>query len=611
MSFFQELKRRNVFKVGVAYIVIAWLVMQVADVILNNISAPGWVFQVFLLFLVVGFLFALFFAWAFELTPEGLKRESEVEGSQSMTVQTGRKLDFAIIGIMALALAWFAYDKVVMSAKRESSLIESTRQAAAQLDEKVESAHSIAVLPFVNISNDPDNEYFSDGISEELLNVLVKVRGLRVPSRTSSFAFKDEEKTLSEIAEVLEVAHVLEGSVRKAGNRVRVTAQLIDVSTDTHLWSGTYERELTDIFAIQDEIANSIVSALTQKIGEQPGPVNFEAPTDNIEAYQFYLRGRHLWWTRYGDAVPRSIESLKRAVETDPGFARAWSGLAAAYKVISTYTDFPIREASLLAMEAANRALALDSEIAEAQAVVAQVLADQRRFIEAAAAFQKAVELDDTDVLSHAWYGVFLSTVGYLREARDSFELVLDLDPINGLAQGHLATLNEFLGNRNEAIRYSGLAERSGMQFGTMVRYDIAIQEGRYDEAFAIVKDFLAAYGSVNPCLDVLKEAMKRDALREVAIECIDGRPLFNSGADWYLPEYDLQLVGRTIRILESQETASFNTALQWVWGPRGQFVRQSVEFRDYAERIGLVELWAGRGWPDLCRQRDNGFVCD
>jgi hypothetical protein len=149
------------------------------------------------------------------------------------------------------------------------------------------------------------------------------------------------------------------------------------------------------------------------------------------------------------------------------------------------------------------------------------------------------------------------------------------------------------------------------MQFGTMVRYDIAIREGRYDEAFAIVKDFLAAYGSVNPCLDVLKEAMKRDALREVAIECIDGRPLFNSGADWYLPEYDLQLVGRTIRILESQETASFNTALQWVWGPRGQFVRQSVEFRDYAERIGLVELWAGRGWPDLCRQRDNGFVCD
>ncbi len=600
---------------GIAYLALAWLLTEVAGTLFPGFGVPDWAFRFVVIVLALSFIPVLIFSWAYEITPEGIKREAEVVRDESITHLTAKRLDTLTISLVIAAFVFIVVDRQWLSQKQSSqtpAVTEPAQPESVAAEAGPGSApNSIAVLPFVNMSNDPDNEYFSDGISEELLNVLVKIPGLRVPSRTSSFAFKGEEKTLSEIAEVLEVEHVLEGSVRKAGNTVRVTAQLIEVSTDTHLWSETYDRELIDIFAIQGEIANSIVSALTDAIGAQLGPANFEAPTEDIEAYQLYLRGRHLWWTRYGDAVPRSVESLKRAVEADPEFARAWSGLAAAYKVISTYTDFPNEMADSLAMEAANRALALDPGIAEAQAVVAQYLADQGRFIEAATAFQKAVELDETDVLSHAWYGLFLSTAGYLDEARVSFELVLDLDPINGLAQGHLAILNEFLGDRSEALRYSYLAERTGMQFGTMVRYDIAIREGRYDEAYAIVRDFLAAYGSVNPCLNILQEALEREEVREAATECIDQRSLFGSGADWYLPEYDLQLVAPTIERLERGGNPTFNAALQWVWGPRGRFIRQSVEFRDFAERTGLVEFWSDRGWPDLCRPMDSSFICD
>ena len=270
MSFFEELKRRNVVRVAIAYGVAAWVLLQVADLVLENIEAPSWVIQAMMLTVFLGFIAAVVIAWAYEMTPEGIKREADVDRSQSVTGDTGRKLDRIIIAFLAVAVVYLVADKLWMTPK--SQLVEPVTTAVTSDKDETSSTsaegpvgdsdhQSIAVLPFVNMSADAENEYFSDGISEELLNVLVKVSSLRVASRTSTFAYKGKEISIGEIARQLQVDHILEGSVRKAGNRVRITAQLIDGRSDRHLWSETYERQLDDIFDIQEEISNAIVDS--------------------------------------------------------------------------------------------------------------------------------------------------------------------------------------------------------------------------------------------------------------------------------------------------------------------------------------------------------------
>ena len=245
---FEELKRRNVFKVGTAYVVLAWLLAQITDVFLEPFGAPDWVIKSILLVLLAGFPLALFFAWAFEMTPEGIKKEKDVDRSQSITNETGQKLNLAIIFILVLALGYFAFDKFALAPERDAELVRATEIAQAEPAQTASAEKSIAVLPFVNMSEDAGNEYFSDGISEEILNSLAKVKELKVAGRTSSFAFKGQNQDLRQIGDALGVNHILEGSVRKAGTTVRITAQLIQVDDGFHLWSDTYDRELTDIF---------------------------------------------------------------------------------------------------------------------------------------------------------------------------------------------------------------------------------------------------------------------------------------------------------------------------------------------------------------------------
>ena len=285
MSFINELKRRNVFRVGVAYVIVAWLLLQVADVVLNNIEAPDWVFQAVLLLVAFGFPFALIFAWAFELTPQGLKKEKDIVPSDSVAHLTGRKLDFAIIGLLAIAVVFLVVDNYVLR-EDPAPLVSDQIEPAIQAEEK-----SIAVLPFVNMSDDPGNEYFADGLSEELLNLLAKIPSLKVIGRTSSFAFKGKNEDLRLIGEALGVTTVLEGSVRKSGERVRVTAQLINVSDGSHIWSDTYDRTLDDIFAIQDDVAAAIIDALQIHVGTNP---TRGRPTDNTEAYALFFQARVL-----------------------------------------------------------------------------------------------------------------------------------------------------------------------------------------------------------------------------------------------------------------------------------------------------------------------------
>ena len=265
MTLFNELKRRNVFRVGIAYVIAAWLIAQVLQLVFESFGTPDWVMKTVLVLLATGLPLVLFLAWAFEMTPEGIKRESEVDRSQSITSQTGRKLNSAITGVLVVALAYFIFDKFVLDASRDAALVEATKQEVSEQPTEVPEVSadmdkSIAVLPFVNISGDQENEYFSDGLTEELLNSLARIKELKVTGRTSSFAFKGKSTDLREIGQTLGVAHILEGSVRKAQNRVRITAQLIKADDGYHMWSDTFDRELDDIFAIQEEIATRVAN---------------------------------------------------------------------------------------------------------------------------------------------------------------------------------------------------------------------------------------------------------------------------------------------------------------------------------------------------------------
>jgi TolB-like protein len=433
LSLFNELKRRNVFKVAIAYIVVAWFVLQVADVVLNNITAPGWVFKVLMLFVAIGFPFAVIFAWAFEMTPEGLKRESEVDRSQSITLVTGKKLNMMITGLLVLALGYFAYDKFVLSAGRDAALVEATTQAVTEapaplVQEPAETEKSIAVLPFADMSPEKDQEYFSDGLSEELLNLLAKIPELRVAARTSSFSLKGKDMQMSEVGEILKVAHVLEGSVRTAGDRIRVTAQLIQAENGYHLWSETYDRTLDDVFAIQDEIATKVVEQLKVTLLGAAPTVKETDP----QAYALILQARHLGRQRTEEALERSNGLYQQALEIAPDYAAAWGGLSKNYVEQAGNGLIPPERGYGLAREAANRALMTDSGYAMAHATLGEIaMIYDNDPVAAALHFEKALALEpaNLDVIIEA--AALVEMLGRNAEAIALLEYAAARDPVN------------------------------------------------------------------------------------------------------------------------------------------------------------------------------------
>ena len=333
MSFLEELKRRNVIRVAIAYGVAAWFVLQLADVVLENIGAPEWVMQTIMLVLAAGLPLVIIFAWAFEMTPEGIKKEKDVDRSQSITNVTGRKLDRMIIGVLTVTVAYLLIDKLVLQDSQPAPT-ETAQSAPVDVEVPVDSGPSVAVLPFVNMSGDKENEYFSDGLTETLLHMLAQLPDLRVAARTSSFAFKGKDTGIAEISELLGVAHILEGSVQKSGNRVRITAQLIRAEDGFHVWSQNYDRTLDDIFAIQDEIANDVASALdTSLLGGSIVIHNVE--TTNVSAYEAYLKGLEQQATYAYANLSKAQSLFKDALAADPQFVDAKLALARNYQLMA------------------------------------------------------------------------------------------------------------------------------------------------------------------------------------------------------------------------------------------------------------------------------------
>jgi len=347
-SLFAELRRRNVFRAGAFYIAATWALAQGISQLGPAIGLPDWTTRWFLVAAVVGFPFWIAFAWFYEFTPEGLKRESEVEPHESITHHTGRKLDFAIIGVMAVAIVLLVTDRFVLH-----------HGVNAQTDVEV-SAQSIAVLPFVDMSQAKDQEYFSDGISEELLNLLAKIQTLHVAARTSSFSFKGKDTPIPDIAKVLHVANVLEGSIRKSGDQVRITAQLIRAADGYHVWSETWDRKLDDIFKIQDEISAKVVEQLkVSLLGAAP-----KARTTDPEAYALYLQARQLGRQFTADAFKQSDALYRKVLAIDSRYAPAWDGLSTNFLNETGQGLLPNKEGFAQAHEAAMKALAIDPDYA-------------------------------------------------------------------------------------------------------------------------------------------------------------------------------------------------------------------------------------------------------
>ena len=442
-EFLQEVKRRNVFRVAIVYIVAGWLTMQVVDVMFPALNIPAWVTSLVAALLLIGFPFAVIFAWAFELTPDGIKREKDIDRSESITSQTGRKLNQTAIIILAIALGFMLVDKFYLSAGHEAPVADIKP--------------SIAVLPFVNMSDDSDNDYFSDGLAEELLNLLAKIPQLHVAGRTSSFQFKGENQDLRLIGEMLNVANVLEGSVRQSGTRLRITAQLINADTGYHLWSETYDRELTDVFAIQDEIASNVVDALRLKLLGEEIPAPFHG-TENVEAYNLYLRALFLADRTTEADFLNAEEALKRAIEIDPNYAQAYALLAEIHQLLVSGWVGDGREDFATGFrqvnEYADAALAIDPDLAEALIAKGNAITSGEFDHDTAADYYtRALESDPNNTHAMSWLGFIRSAQGNHAEGIRLSERVLQLDPLSIAAQRALGDTYRVAGRTEDAIR--------------------------------------------------------------------------------------------------------------------------------------------------------------
>ena len=457
MSLFQELKRRNVIKVAAAYVVVAWLVAQVLQLVFESFGTPDWVMKTVLVLMAMGLIFVLFFAWAFELTPEGLKREKEVDRSQSITPQTGKKLNNLILVVMALAIGYFAYDKFILGAARDATVMEEAKQVAEQAAAPTDTVlnKSVAVLPFVDMSPGRDQEYFTDGLTENLLNALAQLRELKVAGRTSSFAFKNRNVDLRDIGVQLGVAHLLEGSVQKSGEQVRITAQLINADDGYHLWSQTYDRTLKDIFAVQDEIANEVARAMrVTLLGHAETAETVAASMESGAAYNDYLKGLYEQHRGNLESNDRAIEYFQRALQEDPNMALAWAGLASslAYKTGFEDTDFTAGYEA--ARSSAIRALEINPDLPEGHIALAEIQAAYDWDWEGAeASLNRAFELRPGDTKIRRELALLKALRGKLDEAFAEYQRVVELDPLDVQAQRSLANALAARGRFDEALR--------------------------------------------------------------------------------------------------------------------------------------------------------------
>jgi TolB-like protein/Tfp pilus assembly protein PilF len=479
-NYWGELKRRNVIKAGLAYLIVAWLIAQVLSIVLPTFEAPHYILKSALLILLIGFPVWIVFSWIYEFTPEGIKKTIDIEPEVSMMPKTGSKLNKVIIFALSIAVIILVVDRFTNKPVKVLNLGEK----------------SIAVLAFVDMSPEKDQEYFSDGISEELLNILVKIPKLKVISRTSSFSYKDKNLTATEIGEELKVSHILEGSIRKAGNTVRITAQLINTNDGSHVWSQTYDRNLDSIFKIQDEIAGEVGKQLALSLLGNSKRTN----TPVTEAYNLYLQANHLIRQNTKESYLLAEDIIKKAIAIDSSYSDAWDLLGSIYNTGSyNFNIGDIQENTAKGIKAIEKAIELDPNSADAYASLASLKGRIWKFEESARYMKRALELEPNNAVIIGTAA--LHTFGDIEKSVELIKKAIKLDPLVYTNYFNLGFAYYRLGHLVEAMeafnKYTVYYPNS--QILHYMKGQVLLAQGKKEEALEEFKqeehEFFSLYG--------------------------------------------------------------------------------------------------------------------
>jgi adenylate cyclase len=627
---FAELKRRNVFRVGLFYVVTAWLVIEVAETVLPLFDVPDGVLRGLVVLLVIGLVPALGLSWIYELTPEGIKRDAGASAADTQSSATSRKLNWATLIVAALAIGLLVSDRLLREpASTDTAIAQhaalagpeagATAQAAAQAyaGPAIQDA-SIAVLPFADLSPEGDQQYFSDGIAEEILNVLSRIEALSVTSRTSAFAFKSQsELGIRDIAASLGVRHVLEGSVRKAADTIRVTAQLIDARSDQHVWSETFDRILTaeNVFAIQDEIAAAITAALARRldvrIDAAPGAAG---GTRDIDAYEAFLAGRELFINRNYDNLGRAIEMLEQAVEADPDFERARGWLAMAY-IVAPHWGFFDRDFSALGIQAAETALAANPANAEALTALgfSNFAFSASDYAAAIDYYERAIAADPQATTAHLWLAQAWRELGFFDRAAAAAERCLDIDPnypVCIYTRAEIATLE---GGYDEAVAHLMKIFETSHQESYPQFLGIAARQGDEVLLTMMLRDLADIVGpGARWMVPELRRALSdEDYDRDAALARFEARlrvehPESPGAADPYT------VTSWRLAFRAYDRIPRISGSLGWWWGVGYPGLAESPHRREAMIQARLPEYWREHGFPPQCRPVGaDDFACD
>jgi len=605
-SLLSELQRRNVLRAAVLYAGAVWALAQGLAQLLPLFGDYGWIARWFVIAGAVGFPFWVAFAWFYEFTPQGLKRESGIAPNGSVAHSTGRKLDKWIIAVLVVAVVLLLTNTFVWHKGSGPN-----GDAASAIPPK-----SIAVLPFEDLSPAHDHGYFSAGLAEELLNALAKVQDLKVAGRASSFYYGSRNADLRTIGKALDVANVLQGSVRTQGDAVRISVQLIRTSDGFEVWSQSYDGDLSNIFDVQERIARAITDHLKVVLTGSEQSRLVPVATTSAEAYADFVTAQTLVNKRVGDSLPRAIALLKKATTLDPKFGRAWSKLAVAYAVLPQYTGADWSASWKTSDDAAHRALALDPGDAEAYAALSYNQFSQRHYLDMVEPMQRALELAPDKSAVNYWAANELAAMGRTRAAEVRIDKALANDPANMLLLFYKSMLRWREGDQAGALTYIHRSGVTDSPFGELMLefYDAAHGDMAGSAVqFANSTSKMGTKISLADLQTIYRGTYGGAAQRQAALKILDAHP----DDDW-TPTMLLQLgePARSFDLYERGHSGLSDAYLNWLWQPEpwSRKARQDPAFQGFAQRLGMVAYWTHNGWPDLCKpapeRGPGGFTC-
>ena len=605
---FAELKRRNVLRAGALYVGAAWALSQGMAQLLPVFDFPNWVVRWFVIAAMIGFPFAMLWSWFYEWTPQGIQREREIERDASSSRKSGKKLDRWIVAVLSIAVVLLLANTLVV------------HNGAGTDAASLVAPKSIAVLPFIDMSPAHDQGYFSDGMSEEILNALAQVKDLKVAGRTSSFYFKGRDQDLRAIGKALGVANVLEGSVRKQGDKVRITARLIKASDDTHLWSHDYEGDLSDVFTLQDNIARAIADQLQAVLTFDQKAHLVQAGTTNSDAYNLYLQAtdalNHRDYKRMGDA----IGWLEQAIRLDPNFAQAHARLAMIH--VLGWSQYGASESE--AGRQAKLAYALDPKLAETQYALSFLARRERRYLDSHEALDRALALAPDDASANFYDAQALINTGYSRHGTERLDRTLAIDPLLPNALHWRAMQYLFAGDVDTAERMWKRAGDAGLSYADIGFAEVAKVRGDYARARALVLPLMLASKDKTACLRspavslpvYLQGAIGGDAAARanalaVVDECLAAKP--ERVPLWAVQGLvELAPAERALQVIAQGPTTDDAGLFNYFWSPKWRDLRRSPAFPEFARNIGFAAVWDRYGPSDSCQRRASGdYICE